>query len=145
LKRLFVATARFTDKEMAARIRRHQEARGEGWSTVEAPLEVVGPMREHAIKNDVVLLDCVTIWVSNLLMDGSSDAKILESADRLANVLLDAPCSVALVTNEVGSGIVPEHPLGRRFRDLAGFVNQRLATAVDHVMLMVAGIALQAK
>jgi adenosylcobinamide kinase/adenosylcobinamide-phosphate guanylyltransferase len=144
-ERLYLATARPIDDEMVERIRRHQEGRREGWRTVEEPLEVDSIIMEQGSAVDVILLDCVTIWVSNLLMEDRSDEMVLERVERVGDILSQVPCSVALVTNEVGWGIVPDHPLGRRFRDLAGFVNQSLARAVDRVVLTVAGIPMEVK
>jgi adenosylcobinamide kinase/adenosylcobinamide-phosphate guanylyltransferase len=144
-KRLFLATARVTDEEMAARIRRHQEVRGEGWITVEEPIGVAHAIREYGGSVQVILMDCVTIWLSNLLLEGLSDHKILERVGELQMSLAQTSASVAMVTNEVGWGIVPDHPLGRRFRDLAGMVNQKLAHAADRVILMAAGLPLNLK
>lgn len=138
--RLFLATARVTDEEMAERIRRHQKARGRGWETIEEPLLVDSVLREHGSRTDVILVDCITIWLSNLLMEGLSDERILERAHSLSQTLRQFSCSMAFVTNEVGWGVVPDNPLGRRFRDLAGSANQFLAESVDRVVLMVAGL-----
>jgi adenosylcobinamide kinase/adenosylcobinamide-phosphate guanylyltransferase len=141
-KRLFLATARVTDEEMAERIRRHQEVRGEGWITVEEPIGVAAAIREHGAAVQVILMDCVTIWLSNLLLEGLPDREILEQVGELQMTLARTICSVAMVTNEVGWGIVPDHPLGRRFRDLAGMVNQKLGHEADRVVLMAAGLPL---
>jgi adenosylcobinamide kinase/adenosylcobinamide-phosphate guanylyltransferase len=143
--RLFLATARALDEEMADRIRRHKEVRGEGWSTIEEPLMISPAIREYGSRAEVILLDCVTLWVSNLLMEGLSDKEILSSAEDLARAASEVSCSIAMVTNEVGWGIVPEYPEGRRFRDLAGSVNQVLARSADQVILMVAGIPMLVK
>lgn len=144
-KRLFLATARASDDEMVERIRRHQAARGKGWVTVEEPQMVNRVIQEHGSTVEVILLDCVTIWVSNLLMKGLSDEEILDQVKGVKETLSQVPCSVATVTNEVGWGIVPDHPLGRRFRDLAGSVNQLLAQPADRGVLMVAGILMVVK
>lgn len=143
--RLFLATARVTDEEMAERIRRHQKARRKCWETVEEPLLVDGVLRKYGLNRDVILVDCVTIWLSNLLLEGVSDEDILKRVQMVSKTLHSISCSTALVTNEVGWGIVPEHPLGRRFRDLAGFANQILAESVDRVVLMVAGLPMKVK
>jgi adenosylcobinamide kinase / adenosylcobinamide-phosphate guanylyltransferase len=144
-KRMFLATARVTDEEMAERIRRHQEVRGEGWTTVEEPLLVPEAVLEHGRGAPVILIDCITLWVSNLLMEGLSDKEILRRVSDLIQILARRECSVAMVTNEVGWGVVPENPLGRRFRDLAGFINQHLAASADRVVLMAAGLPLMLK
>jgi adenosylcobinamide kinase / adenosylcobinamide-phosphate guanylyltransferase len=138
---LYFATAEPFDDELRARIARHQAARGEGWRTVEAPRELASAIAgapAHA-----ALVDCVTVWLSNRLLDGALDESLLDAATELgaAARLHDAP--VVLVTNEVGAGIVPETPLGRRFRDLAGLVNQRLAAAADEVVLIACGLPLR--
>ncbi len=143
--RLFLATAQAVDEEMAERIRRHKRGRGMGWSTVEEPMEVSRAIREHGHGVGVMLMDCATIWVSNLLVAGLSDEEVLAKAASLREVLQETPCSAAIVTNEVGWGIVPDHPLGRRFRDLAGSVNQILAEAADRLVLMVAGVPVTVK
>jgi adenosyl cobinamide kinase/adenosyl cobinamide phosphate guanylyltransferase len=145
LRRMFLATARVTDEEMAERIRRHQEVRGEGWTTVEEPLLVPEAVLEHGRGAPVILIDCITLWVSNLLMEGLSDKEILRRVNDLIQILARRECSLAMVTNEVGWGVVPENHLGRRFRDLAGFINQHLAASADRVVLMAAGLPLVLK
>jgi adenosylcobinamide kinase/adenosylcobinamide-phosphate guanylyltransferase len=107
-----------------------------------APAAVI---RQRGACASVLVLDCVTLWVSNLLLAGLSDGEILGRVGELEAALDEASCSVALVTNEVGWGVVPDHPLGRRFRDLAGSVNQRLAQVSDEVVLMVAGLPMRVK
>jgi adenosylcobinamide kinase/adenosylcobinamide-phosphate guanylyltransferase len=144
-KRVFLATAQALDAEMAERVRRHRETRGAGWVTREEPQEVAAMIRNPGEDVTVVLLDCVTLWLNNLLMAGLPDTEILDRANSLTNALREAPCPVAVVTNEVGWGIVPEHLLGRRFRDLEGSVNQGLAQAADRVVLMVAGLPVSLK
>lgn len=144
-RRLFLATAQALDQEMNERIRRHKEDRGSGWACVEEPLEVVRVIEEQGGHAGVILIDCVTIWLSNLLMAGLPDSEILSRVGALARAMREAPCPLALVTNEVGWGIVPENALARRFRDLAGSANSLLATNADRVVLMVSGIPLSLK
>lgn len=144
-KRLFLATALAIDEEMAERIRRHREARGQGWVTVEEPLDLTQALQAHGEQVEVILIDCITIWASNLLLEGLSDEEILIRTRELIEALDHVTCPAALVTNEVGWGIVPDHPLGRRFRDIAGSMNQVLAEAADRVVLMVAGMPLHVK
>jgi adenosylcobinamide kinase/adenosylcobinamide-phosphate guanylyltransferase len=143
--RLYLATAQALDEEMAERIRRHQEGRGPGWVTLEEPLDVARGIRRAGEGAAAILLDCVTLWLSNLILADFPDAVILERTDALMDALSSAPCPVAVVTNEVGWGIVPDNPLGRRFRDLAGTINQRLGRVAHRVVLMVAGIPVPLK
>jgi adenosylcobinamide kinase/adenosylcobinamide-phosphate guanylyltransferase len=134
-----LATASVTDEEMAERIARHKAARGERWMTVEEPLDVPEVVRKRGKEMEVLLVDCITIWLSNLMLKGHNDEEIVARVRDLVDVIDEVPCSWAMVTNEVGWGVVPDHPLGRRFRDLTGSVNQRLARTADQVVLMVAG------
>src|SRR5689334_20626396 len=136
-QRTYIATAEAGDDDMAARIRRHREARGPGWTTVEEPLD---PAR--AIAGDVVLIDCLTLWVSNLI---HARDDVGPDFDRLLHALGRAPGHVLVVTNEVGLGIVPDSPLARRYRDELGRLNQRVATACDRVVMMIAGLPLRVK
>lgn len=141
---LYVATARAGDEEMAGRIARHRRGRGERWRTLEAPLDltVVVPA---AVGHGAVLVDCVTLWLTNLLLAGESPADVWPSVEAFLAVLAGLPAPIILVSNEVGQGIVPEHALARTFRDLAGQVNQRLAARADSVWLVTAGLPLQLK
>lgn len=138
---LYVATAEAGDDEMRVRIVRHQERRGPRWTTVEAP-RAVGPAL-RATTAAAVLVDCVTLWLSNLLLAGAADAELLNAADELARAAQACAAPVVLVTNEVGDGIVPDNPLARRFRDLAGLINQRLAAAAAEVVLVACGLPLR--
>jgi adenosylcobinamide kinase/adenosylcobinamide-phosphate guanylyltransferase len=153
---LYVATAEARDDdEMKVRIARHQSRRGAAWRTVEASRDVAAVLAApdlgaapelraaSAAATAGVLVDCVTLWLTNLLLDGAADEALLAAADRLGAAARACPAPVVLVTNEVGAGIVPEHPLGRRFRDLAGLVNQRLAAASDEVVLVACGLPLR--
>lgn len=138
-RRAIVVTAEPLDAEMRERIARHRRDRDASWRTVEAPRGVPEATDEAARDADVVLIDCLTLWLSNLLL-GSHDvdaasARLLETIDALAVPLV-------LVSNEVGFGLVPETPLGRRFRDEQGRLNRRVAEAVDRVELVVAGQSL---
>ena len=137
----YVATAEPLDDEMRARIAHHRARRGDPWRTVEAPRALADAVRAPA--EAAVLVDCITIWLSNLMLDGLSDEALLAAADELAAAARASGVPVVFVTNEVGSGIVPIDPLARRFRDLAGWVNQRLASACDEVFLVAAGLPLK--
>ena len=137
---VYIATAQAFDNEMAARIRLHQDRRGPEWQTVQAPLDLAAALRET--DRMPRLVDCLTLWLSNLMLaerDWRPALKALEAE------LQRRTAPVVLVTNEVGSGIVPENALARRFRDAAGRVNQQVASIADEVILAVAGLPLQVK
>lgn len=135
----FIATAQAGDQEMDARIRRHREARRAEWRTVEAPIDVLGAVRSAAAR-DFLVLDCLTLWVSNLLGQGASASDIESIASAITKELRGRDCVV--VSNEVGLGIVPANELARSFRDILGAVNMSFAAAADRALLMVAGRAL---
>jgi adenosylcobinamide kinase/adenosylcobinamide-phosphate guanylyltransferase len=136
----YVATAEALDAEMAERIAIHRARRGGNWQTIEAPRDLATALA--AGETVPVLVDCLTLWLSNVLL---ADADIEAETARLEAALAAAEMPVVLVANEVGSGIVPDHPLGRRFRDLQGLLNQRIAARADRVILMVAGLPLAVK
>jgi adenosylcobinamide kinase/adenosylcobinamide-phosphate guanylyltransferase len=141
-RRAFIATARAYDDEMAERIRRHQAERAGDFELVEEPIalvEAVGRLDGF----DVAVIDCITLWLSNQLVDGVAPAEIERRAAALAQALRRAPCHVLVVTNEVGMGVHPETALGRTFRDLAGRAHQALAHAADEVHLAVMGVLLR--
>jgi adenosylcobinamide kinase / adenosylcobinamide-phosphate guanylyltransferase len=137
---VYVATAEAGDHEMAARIRAHRSRRGPSWQTIEAPRDLHAALA--ACEKMPVLIDCLTLWLSNVLL---ANADIDQETERLERALAGAVAPIVLVANEVGSGIVPDHPLGRRFRDLQGILNQRLAARADRVVLMIAGLPLAVK
>jgi adenosylcobinamide kinase/adenosylcobinamide-phosphate guanylyltransferase len=137
---IYVATAEAGDEEMAARISTHRARRGSDWRTIEAPRHLVAALQKAGTMP--VLVDCLTLWLSNLMLAGID---IDSETAHLEKVLAAAAAPVVLVANEVGSGIVPDHPLGRKFRDLQGTLNQRMAARADHVVLMVAGLPLALK
>ena len=141
----FVATAQPGDGDMARRIARHQAERPRDWTTVEEPLALVARLTELEAKHDAIVVDCLTLWVSNRLLRGDEDDAILDEAEALGKLIERRRASVTLVSNEVGEGVHPETATGIRFRDLLGFVNQRVATACDRVVLMVAGQPLTIK
>ncbi len=147
-KRFFLATCPHTDAEMSARIRRHQADRQAGvWQTIEEPLrlaEVLG----RCPAGSVVLLDCLTLWISNLLHAGDREEQMLgedqvEEECRRLLAAADQLHTLVMVTNEVGSGIVPENALARRYRDLVGRCNQCMGRAADQVHLVVCGVPLR--
>jgi adenosylcobinamide kinase/adenosylcobinamide-phosphate guanylyltransferase len=140
----FIATAEAGDDEMRQRIARHRDERPANWTTIEAPLALEEALLEAARSSDTVLVDCLTVWTANV-MQRESYNDVLAHADRLAGVLRGINRSVILVSNEVGSGIVPDNEMGRAYRDLLGAVNQRVAAAADEVILLVAGCPLVIK
>jgi adenosylcobinamide kinase/adenosylcobinamide-phosphate guanylyltransferase len=142
---VFVATCVAHDAEMADRVRRHQEERGELWQTVDAPLDLARAVSDHGASADVMVVDCLTLWMNNLIMDERSDDAVSDAVAGLTEALSAVRCPVFLVSNEVGTGIVPENQLARRFRDLTGFTNQRMAACADRVIWMVAGIPVAIK
>jgi adenosylcobinamide kinase/adenosylcobinamide-phosphate guanylyltransferase len=138
----YIATAEAGDAEMAARIARHRAGRGACWRTVEEPLDVAGAITAHADPARPILVDCLTLWLSNLLGAG----RIVEhESEMLLAALRDAAGPVVLVANEVGMGLVPETPLGREFRDEAGRLNQAVAALADRVVFVAAGLPLELK
>ena len=145
-RKIFVATGQALDSEMAARIEFHRETRPSDFETVEEPVEIVVELDKLKARADVVVLDCLTLWMSNLMENCATDGPILEEADRLAQTLRRAAFASIVVTDEVGSGIVPtDHAASRRFRDLLGWTNQKIAAVADEVTLMVAGYPLKVK
>jgi adenosylcobinamide kinase / adenosylcobinamide-phosphate guanylyltransferase len=142
LRRLFVATAQAFDEEMHDRIARHRADRDGAWDTVEAPLDLAGTIAAHSAPDRVLLVDCLTLWATNLIL---GDHDCAAATATLADALRAAPGPVILVANEVGFGIVPDNALARRFRDEAGLINQRVAAAVGEVQLVVAGLPLRVK
>jgi adenosylcobinamide kinase/adenosylcobinamide-phosphate guanylyltransferase len=143
----FVATAEPLDPDMAARIAAHRAARPPGWATLEAPLALAEALADLRGKADVVVVDCLNLWVANLLgrEPTPDDDALRDETARLTAVLAAAPFDVVLVSNEVGSGLHPETAIGRRFRDVLGTVNQAVAAVADEVILMVAGCPLHVK
>jgi adenosylcobinamide kinase/adenosylcobinamide-phosphate guanylyltransferase len=141
----FVATAQAGDDDMAERIARHRAERPGHWLTIEEPLALAPRLVSLTREADIVVVDCVTLWIANLLLRGDRDDDILAAGDEVAALAGRARFDLTLVSNEVGEGVVPPTQDGRRFRDLLGFVNQRLAAACDRVTLMVAGLPLAIK
>lgn len=139
---VYIATAQASDAEMADRIAHHRADRGAIWSTLETPLDLPKVIREHSGSGHVLLIDCLTLWASNLMM-----------ADRDAEAATDALCDavrgydghIILVANEVGLGIVPDNAMARAFRDVAGRMNQRVAAVAQEVMFIAAGLPLRLK
>ncbi len=142
-RKLYLATAEARDAEMAARIARHQqERRDSGWELAETPVEMPAGLAHHLAAGRTVLVDCLSLWISNLMLAGHDTAA---AAAHLESVLAAAAGPVVLVSGEVGLGIVPENALARRYRDELGLLNQRVAALADQVLFVAAGLALPLK
>lgn len=132
------------DAEMKKRITKHKKERPEKWRTIEEPLNIEAEIKK-AGKGTVVLVDCLTLWLSNLLEAGMNDASILHEAKKAAKAGTAAKADVIMVSNEVGMGIVPATEIGRRFRDLAGAINRIIAEKADEVFYLTAGLPMKIK
>lgn len=148
----FIATAQALDREMEERIAQHRSARPLYWKTIEEPYQVQKIIRENSKRMDVILLDCLTLLVSNLMQDYREENfnqdladKIMKAVDEIIRESLKCQGTVIVVSNEVGLGLVPVNPMGRFFRDILGKANQRVAAKSDLVYLLVAGIPMQIK
>jgi adenosyl cobinamide kinase/adenosyl cobinamide phosphate guanylyltransferase len=133
-----IATGSPSDSEMAERIRRHRAERPAGWSTVEEPLDLAGALAAAA-PDSTLVVDCLSLWVSNLMAEGWDDDAIEAGARGVAEAAAGRPGRTIAVSNEVGMGVVPATPLGRRYRDVLGRVNSMFADAADRAVLVVAG------
>jgi len=139
---VYIATAEARDDEMATRISHHQAHRGSDWFLIEEPIALATKLRKDLLPDDVVLVDCLTLWLGNLMeKDISSEAAV----DDLMDALKTCPARVVLISNEVGWGIVPDNALARAFRDEAGRLHQRLSAEVDAVIAVIAGLPLTLK
>jgi adenosylcobinamide kinase/adenosylcobinamide-phosphate guanylyltransferase len=145
--RLFLATGEARDAEMVARINAHQAERGAGWETREVPLELPEAVSDgQGQRYGAILVDCLTMWLANLMLREDPSAEGLESAGRRLLALLDRVATPTIfISNEVGLGIVPESPLSRQYRDWLGWLHQQVAQAADLVVLVVAGLPLTLK
>lgn len=137
----YIATAGVEDREMQARVAQHQARRGDEWQVKEAPRAVAQVLKELT-ENDIVLVDCLTLWLSNQMF---AEADIDTEANTLLNAISETPAKVILVSNELGLGLVPETSLGRAFRDWQGWLNQRAAETADTVVFVAAGLPLVLK
>ena len=142
LVKIYLATATAGDDEMKSRIAHHREWRGDGWITIEEPMALVEALTREATRGRAVLVDCLTLWLSNLML---AERDVDVEARRLTRFLGAAQYPVVVVSNEVGLGLVPETPLGRRFRDAQGRLNQIVAAAVPDVVFVAAGLPLWLK
>lgn len=141
----FVATAHACDDEMRQKIQRHRRERPELWLTIEEPLELAHVLNGNTGSFDLLVIDCLTFFASNLMDAAGDSPNIALRVDGFLAALRATSASVLLVSNEVGSGVVPAYPAGRRFRDLLGEINQKVAAIADNVVLLVAGLPLPLK
>ncbi len=142
--KLFIATAEALDDEMRERIAEHKKDRGSAWTTVEEPTEIIEVIAKNK-EAGLILIDCVTLWLTNLMEKGLTDADILKEVSWLSSAIKETVGAVIIVSNELGLSIVSENPLGRRFTDLSGRANQILAKAVDEVYFITAGLSTKLK
>ena len=139
----YLATAEALDNEMRERVSTHQKLRGNRFTTIEEPIEVPSALIRASADHDVILVDCLTLWITNMLGAGDD---VAAATEELAATLVQLKRSrIVLVSNEVGLGIVPDNALARRFRDAAGRLNQQVAAVADTVLMMVAGLPLKVK
>ena len=153
---IYIATAQILDGEMATRVKKHQQQRPSTWRLIEEPRNISDTLLKLYDEDCIILLDCVTLWLSNLLLAGyvpdshdsfnnTLEPQILKNVQEVAQLARDIKPEVIFVTNEVGQGIVPENALARGYRDLAGRSNQILARSADQVFMVVAGIPMELK
>ncbi len=152
-RKVYIATAEAIDEEMKERIRKHKDERGSEWDTHEEPIKLSEVIAGLADRYKVILIDCLTIWLSNILLRTQveeteqelPEESIGKLIDGLSNLITINGLNIIIVSNEVGMGIVPDNALARRFRDLAGMLNQKIAEIADEVFLVTAGIPLKIK
>jgi len=144
-KRAYIATAQALDAEMAAKIEKHRKDRGTRWDTYEEPLAVEELLAKLSGKYDIVLLDCLTLWLSNIMARADCDGNVQSRFEDLVAAVRAFKGTCIVVSNEVGLGIVPDNPLARKFRDSAGTMNQKMAQAADEVYFTASGIPMKIK
>jgi adenosyl cobinamide kinase/adenosyl cobinamide phosphate guanylyltransferase len=142
---VYIATMQAFDSEMKERIKKHRARRGKQWRTFEEPLNVAALLRKEDKKGRVFLIDCLTLFISNNLLEGRREEAIKGKVEELAELCSACKASVVIVTNEVGMGIVPDNKLGREFRDIQGKANQIIAAAADEAYFMVSGLPIKLK
>ncbi len=145
LAKAFVATGEPFDEEMKLRIRKHQRSRGKSWDTFEVPLELTKWFEKKSHRYDSVVVDCMTLWLNNLLRESSRSPKIISRVKKLLKTIRICSCQTIIVSNELGLGLVPGDPVSRTFRDLAGRLNQLVAAEADEVYFLVSGIPVRVK
>ncbi len=145
-RKVYLATAQALDEEMRRRIARHRKERPGAWRTVEEPFNVPATLRALSGRCDAVVIDCLTLWLANMLgEEGTSEEAVLEGVRSMLEASREAGCTVVVVSNEVGGGIVPENALARLYRDVMGSANQMVAEAAEEVFQVVAGIPIRLK
>jgi len=144
-QKIFIATCMPQDKEMEQRVLRHRQQRSSAWETLEVPFFLPEAIHKNGIEGHVILVDCLTLWINNLILNDNKPENIDNHIQKLIQSIETSECPVILVSNEVGTGIVPENKLARLFRDITGFANQKVAACVDCVIWMVAGIPVKIK
>jgi adenosylcobinamide kinase / adenosylcobinamide-phosphate guanylyltransferase len=143
--KIFIATCMPHDQEMEERVLLHKKQRSRAWTTLEVPIRLPEEITKKSREKNVILVDCLTLWISNLMLENNNQKNIDANIRNLIRSLENAQCPIILVSNEVGTGIVPENSLARRFRDITGFANQKVAACADNVIWMVAGIPVGVK
>lgn len=144
-KRAFIATMQAFDDECSERIRLHKEERGDCWDSFEEPLDIIPLISRISHEYDIIVLDCLTLWLTNLTLAGDRDISSETSALAQALAQINTRATIIIVTNEVGMGIVPENALSRSFRDHAGTLNRKVAQSCDEAYLVVSGIPIKIK
>jgi adenosylcobinamide kinase/adenosylcobinamide-phosphate guanylyltransferase len=144
-RKIYIATCAPQDDEMKQRVAKHQKERSQSWVTVEAPLHLPEAILENSPNADVMLVDCLTLWVSNILMETDDEKQLEKMIAQFTGTLEKATTPIVLVSNEIGAGIVPENKLARQYRDIIGLVNQAVAKTASKVIWMVAGIPVTVK
>ncbi len=144
-KRAYLATAQALDEEMAAKIEKHRHDRSSAWDTYEEPLAVAELLRKLSDRYQVALLDCLTLWLSNVMAHTDGDGAVYLRSEELVKAVKDFAGTCIVVSNEVGLGIVPDNPLARKFRDFAGMLNQKVAQTADEVYFTASGIPVRLK
>ncbi|PCJ70501.1 MAG: bifunctional adenosylcobinamide kinase/adenosylcobinamide-phosphate guanylyltransferase [Rhodobiaceae bacterium] len=139
---VYIATAEARDDEMTARIAKHREQRGSDWALIEEPIHLARVLREQVRAEDVVLVDCLTLWLSNLM---GEEREIASAVDELLAAIETCPARIVFISNEIGWGIVPDNALARTFRDEAGRLHQQLSAQIDAVVAVIAGLPLMLK
>ncbi len=144
-RKIYIATCVPEDDEMKQRVAKHQKERSRSWATVEEPIDLPAAISGRSQDADVILVDCLTLWMSNLLMETNDEEKLAETVSQLTDTLKKATCPIVLVSNEIGTGIVPENKLARQYRPIIGLANQAVAKTAGKVIWMVAGIPVTVK